>query len=448
MARGRRRRPRRSSATGRAPGGEVLELHIDGIGARGDGLARDGAGRLFYVPYTAPGDHVRISVGAPRGDGHVARLDEVLTAGPRRPPACRHFSHCGGCATQHLDETAEADWKRELVRQALARRGLDVAVAEPLRVSHASRRRVAFTAFRSRDGLAFGYNAADSNRIVDIQDCPLLLPALAAMIAPLRQLAEGLVENGERSRFHATLLAEDRGAPALDLVIGGRRPPTLDARQALAAFAERHDVARISWQEDGQEPEPVAARRPVMIRFGGVDVALPPATFLQPCAEGEAAIVSRVIAGLDGTNRVADLYAGLGTISLPLLTEAGRRVRAVDGDGAAMAALATAAGRASLGGRLSSEARDLALRPLTSIELADIDGVVFDPPRAGARAQAETLAETPDLHRVVAVSCNPATFARDARILVDGGFNLVRVEPIDQFRHAAHIELVAAFERR
>ncbi len=425
----------------------MIELAIDNIGGGGDGLALGPDGRRFFVPFTAPGDRVRVTTGRARGDGHVAHLDAVLTPGRRQQPNCPHFGRCGGCATQHLLPDAEAAWKHQLVSGALARRGIDVAVEPTISVPRAARRRATMTGIHTAAGIVFGFNAPDSHQVVDIENCPLLRPALNNAFSNLRDLARGLLQPSERSRFSVTALGGPADEISVDIVIERQRPIDLSEREALAAFADRHDIARIGWQAGDGHSEPVSARRAVVVRFANVDVAVSPGSFLQPSAEGEAAIVTEVRRGLDGATHIADLHAGLGTFTLPLVGEKGRHVHAVDADGAAIAALATAAGRASLGGRVSTAVRDLDARPLTVTELAAYDAVVFDPPRAGARAQAENLADAPNVRRIVGVSCNPSTFARDARTLIDGGFRLCRVVPIDQFPHAAHIELVAAFER-
>jgi 23S rRNA (uracil1939-C5)-methyltransferase len=286
--------------------------------------------------------------------------------------------------------------------------------------------------------------------LVDLDHCPVLAPELAALPALLRRgLAGVLAPNGTLEAV-ATLLEG-----GVDLLLVG--PPRLDlaARQALANFAATADLARLSWQAEARAAsEPVAARRPVAVRFGGVVVTPPPGAFLQASATGEAALVAAVLAGVGDATTVADLFAGCGTFSLPMLTAGhGRRVHAVDGHGSALAVL-TAAGRSVPGlsapGRgqpgLTTTVRDLAREPLTPAELAGFDAVVFDPPRAGAAAQAAALAASA-VPVVVAVSCNPATFARDARHLAGGGYRLVSVLAVDQFLWSAHVELVAVFRR-
>jgi 23S rRNA (uracil1939-C5)-methyltransferase len=285
-----------------------------------------------------------------------------------------------------------------------------------------------------------GFHARARHRVVDLLQCLILLPQLAALLLPLRQALGRVLADGRSADL---LLAwTDAGA---DLLMISTTAPDLAGRQALAAFAEAGDLARVSWSPPDGEAEPVALRRAPTLRFAGVPVRLPPGPFLQPSAEGEAALVAAVAEATSGARRVADLYAGCGTFTLPLAA-AGRRVHAVDGAGPAIEALTAAARAGGLGSAVTAERRDLDRRPLLGPELQRYEAVVFDQPRAGAKAQAALLAHS-TVPRVVAVSCNPTTFARDARILVDGGYRLDWVQPVDQFPWTGHLELVAAFAR-
>lgn len=421
--------------------GDTIEVTIEAIGGRGDGLGRGADGPVF-VPFTVPGDRVRARPGPRRRAGTPAELVEVLDGGPaRRMPACAHFGACGGCAVQHLEGTAYAEWKRALVVEALARRGLgEVEVAPLVPTSPGSRRRATLSARRTGRGAVLGFKRRASHRIVDINECPVAAPALVGLLAPLRELLSALLEPGQLAEL--VLTATIAGT---DLVLTSDAALTLEGRQALAAFAENHDLARVAWRDRaGGTVEPIAERRAPVVRFGEVEVRLPPGAFLQASAEAEAALAAEVLAGVNGAARVADLFAGLGTFALRL---AGRAtVHAVDGDEVMVGALAAAANGAPGLRPVSVEVRDLFRRPLGADELAPYEAVVFDPPRAGARAQAEALAVS-RVPAVVAVSCDPATFARDARILVDGGYRLVRVVPVDQFLWSPRIELVALLRR-
>jgi 23S rRNA (uracil1939-C5)-methyltransferase len=416
----------------------TVELTIDDIGARGDGLA-DLDGRRVYVPLTVPGDRVRVRLGNTRGDGVAAEMLDLLAPGPDRiEPVCRHFGLCGGCALQHLDDAAYGAWKREQVVRALARAGLgDVAVAPVLRTPSASRRRATFAALRRGGRVLLGFNERLSHRLVDLEECRVLDPAIAGLLPKLRMGLGTVLAEGGAVDVAVTHL--DNG---LDVLLTGGPEPGLRQREDLAAFAEAADLGRLSWRRaPSAPPEPIAARRPMVTRFGSVSVPVEPGAFLQASPAGEAALVQAVRDGVSDAVRIADLFAGAGTFTFPLAERA--VVHAVEGDAGAQAALARAA-RGT--GRVTTARRDLAADPLTAAELNRFDAVVFDPPRAGAREQATALAGA-GAPVVVGVSCNPASFARDARLLVDGGYELTVVTPVDQFVWAAHVELVGVFRR-
>jgi 23S rRNA (uracil1939-C5)-methyltransferase len=283
-----------------------------------------------------------------------------------------------------------------------------------------------------------GYHARASHDLVAIEVCPVLVPPIVALLAPLGTASLRILERGERATFVIT-----ETETGIDLVVDMDRSPSLAAREVLAAFAEDHDLARVSWRRR-DITEPIAWRRPALLNFAGVAVDLPPGAFIQASAVGEAAIRDAVIDEIEIADRIADLYAGCGTLSFPLAQVA--QVWAVEGDAAMVAAINAAARAAGFSHRIVAECRDLARRPLVPEELDRFAAVVFDPPRAGARKQAEALAESA-VPRVVAVSCDPGTFARDGRILLDGGYRLESVTPIDQFLWSAAVELVAVFRR-
>ncbi len=376
--------------------------------------------------------------GAPRGDGHTARIEAVLDPSPERgDPACPHYGRCGGCRVQALGPATYARFKRGLVVEALRHRGLGSApVAEALVSPPASRRRITLAARRGRDGrTVVGFNAAASTEIVPVTDCPVALPALTALLRPLDGAVAGWLAPGT-----AADLALAAGSSGVELVVRADRSPGLEAREALAAFAEAHDLARVAW-EAGSHIEPIAARRPFRVTIAGIDVEPPPGGFLQATAEGERAIQAAVLAALPGHGRVADLFAGCGTLALALARR-GARVAAFERDGPALAALGQAARRHDLA--VATDARDLDARPVPAAELARFDGIVLDPPRAGAAAQAAELAGA-NVPVVAMVSCHPGSFARDARTLVDGGYRLESVQPIDQFLWSFHVELVGVF---
>ncbi len=417
-----------------------VELTIDHVGALGDGVA-DLDGVPVYVPATAPGDRVRVRLGERRGDGIGADPIELLTPGDgRTEPPCPHFGGCGGCLAQHLRPDLYGQWKVGLLRQALDRRGLgEVTVAPLVATPPQSRRRAVLVARRGRRGVFLGFNEHRSSRIADLEVCHVLRPEIVALLPGLRGLLARLLAESEAMDVAITVLDD-----GLDVVLVAGREPDLAAREAMAAAAARLDLARLSWRRGEGPVEPVAHRRRGVVRFGGIPVRLPPGGFLQASAEGEAALVSLVQAGVGAAARVVDLFAGAGTFTLPL--QAGARVLAVDADRDAMAALGLGVREAGLAGRVETAVRDLYRDPLTAAELAAADAVVFDPPRSGGRAQAAEIAAA-GVPTVAAVSCNPATFARDARVLVDAGYRAEPVTPVDQFLWSPHLEVVGMFRR-
>lgn len=431
--------------------GQEIELAIETLGARGDGIGHAG-GVPIYVPLTAPGDRVRARIEAKRGDGFAATAIGYIARAPsRREPLCRHFGACGGCAWQHLGEADYAAVKRDLLIDALKRHRLEAEVA-PSRVSPPrDRRRVRFTGMRESRGVTLGLRERAGHAIVDLKECHVATPAIVALLEPARKAAATLDLLAPSRKAVEFQIAVTEAETGLDATWTLPKSPALPDRERLARFANDGDLARVSWRlptKGDDEPvtaEPIAQRRPVRIGFGGAPVDLPPDAFLQASAAGEAAIREIVLEAVASApaGPVADLYAGVGTLSLPLAQM--RKVLAVDGDEAAIAALRMAARKAGLN-RLTAERRDLSRRPLTAEELAQFRAVVFDPPRAGALAQARTIARS-KVPVVVAVSCDPATLARDLRALADGGYGIARVTPIDQFLWSPRIEAVAVLRR-
>jgi 23S rRNA (uracil1939-C5)-methyltransferase len=430
---------RRQRARGPAPG-TIVETTIERLGGRGDGVARLYEG-LLYLPFALPGERVRARLGAPRGDGWAGRLDAVLAPAPNRvAPSCRHFSQCGGCTLQHVAAPDYASFKRDLIVTALARRGLAaVPVAAPLVSPPGSRRRASFAVRRTARGVTIGFHEMASPRIVPLAECPVTVDAIVALLPALASCLERCLPiDGVAD---VSVMASGRD---LDVVIESEAALDLAARETLAALAVDRDLARLAWRAGiGAVPQPIAQRRPVQASFGGIPVDLPPGGFLQATLEGERAILDTVLAAVPQAGPIADLFAGCGTISLALAAR-GHAVRAVERDPAALAALAAAARGARLA--VTTACRDLDRQPFGGSELDGLAAVVFDPPRAGALPQAAALASSA-VPLVIAVSCHPGSFARDARTLVDGGYRLEQVQPIDQFLWSAHVELVAIFRR-
>jgi len=432
------RRPKK-----RAVSSEPFETAVTALGAQGDGLAENEAtdGTRLFIPYTVPGDRVR----ARRTAVDRAEPLDWLTLGPRRQtPPCPHFGpgKCGGCAVQHLDDAFYAEWKARIAADTLARAGLAGFELAPLRrTAPRERRRAEFVARVSRGEVTVGFHARGSHDIVAIGPCPILVPALERVLGPLREFLSAAL--AEPSVLDILATALDSG---LELVFTGAAPPDRARREACARFAEQHDLTRIAWRRAKTDsPETIIQRRPLRIQFGDIPVDLPAAAFLQASAAGERAIVEVVRTATGTARRLADLYAGSGAIALAL-ADGKRRIHAVEAAKEMIEALDLAARRAGFGGPISVERRDLVRRPLIGEELAAFDAVVFDPPREGAAAQAVALADS-KVPVVIGVSCNPATFARDAQILVRGGYRLTAVTPIDQFLWSPHLELVGEFRR-
>ena len=405
-------------------------LVIERLGQRGEGVARGERG-LVFVPYALAGETVLVEA-----DGEHARLLEILEPSQDRlAPSCPHYTICGGCAVQTLTPAAYADWKHGLVVTALRNAGLDVAVAPLIDAHGEGRRRVTFHARMENGRAHVGFMRARSHDIVEIGACPLLAPGLAGALPAARAVAQALADHGKPLDIVASCTLD-----GLDVDLRGAGALAERELSALIDVAERQDLARLS-----NHGRLVALRRRPRIDVGGVCVTPPPGAFLQATQAGEEAIARLVEAAMMDAKRVADLFCGLGAFALRLAARSS--VAAYDNDAGAVEAM-TEASRAENGRRpIQGLARDLFRRPLSAAELAEFDAIVFDPPRAGAQTQALQIAQS-SARTVVAVSCNAQTFARDAKLLIEGGYALRETTPIDQFRYAPHVEIVAAFERK
>lgn len=408
---------------------EIEELVIARVGAQGDGVA-DSATGPRYVPFTLAGECVSATFNADRG-----RLNSILRASPDRvAPVCRHFGVCGGCALQHMASEPYAQWKREQVIAAFRSRGIEATV-EPLLRPEGKRRRAVFTARRTVEGIAIGFHEAASHELVNLSECPVVEPRIVSVLPGLKRLLDPLVSRRGEAKISVTATAS-----GLDVDIGGvERTLSAPVRVALAREAAALGLARIS-----VESEPVYEALSPFLVFGTAEVAIPPGVFIQAVAEAERAMTGIIVAELGKAKKVADLFAGLGAFSFPIAHQA--KVFAVDSDKIAIAALALGSRKATGLKPITTLVRDLFREPLSALELNEHDAVVFDPPRAGAEAQAKMLAKS-KVKTVVAVSCNPATLAREARVLIDGGYRLERVAPVDQFHYSPHIEVVSVFRR-
>lgn len=408
-------------------------LSIARIGHRGDGVADGGAGPI-YVPYTLPGETVEVDPWPGHPDRrHLLRVEEASTE--RIAPICPHFGVCGGCALQHWKGERYRSWKRDLVASALAQAGLDVVVDNLIDAHGEGRRRAVLHGRRgTQTVLQVGFAALHAHHIVPIDHCPVLAPGLNGAIEAAWAIAEELTPEGKPLDIQVT--ATDAG---LDVDVRGSGRLSPQRSNALAQLAGQHRLARLT-----RHGELIAQRAKPTVHMGGAILPLPPGAFLQATAEGEATLARLVLAHVGKARSVADLFAGVGPFALRLAERT--RVLAADSDEDAIAALREASATTSGLKPIEAIRRDLFQRPFLAKELARIDAAVFDPPRQGAEQQARQLAESV-VPIVVAVSCNHATFARDAKILQNGGYRLTTVTPVDQFRFAAHVEIVARFER-
>jgi 23S rRNA (uracil1939-C5)-methyltransferase len=382
------------------------------IAARGDGVTPSGR----HVPFGVPGDAV---------------LDDgALAFGPHhQEPPCRHFPECGGCQLQHADDEAYRDYLVSRVETALAQHGIETQIRTPYLSPPKSRRRATLKALRVANGVLLGFNAEQSHRIVDMRECHILRPELFDLVEPLRRV---LVDMLLPKRIAEVRLALIGQGP--DVSLKGVPAGRLTEIEQLTSFAMKHDLARVS-VDRGLGPEPLYEPQPAAVTLSGVRVAFPPGSFLQATEDGEDALIRAVHEALAGSANIADLFSGLGTFAL-----ATRAKYAGEASRDAAVALKRVAPT------MTVEHRDLYRRPLDRGEFKRFDGVILDPPRAGAAEQVSAIAKS-SVRRLAYVSCNPATFARDAKALVDGGYKLEWVEPVGQFRWSTHVELAACFTR-
>jgi 23S rRNA (uracil1939-C5)-methyltransferase len=409
-------------------------LVIDHVGHRGDGVSSVG-GETVFVPYTLGGETVDVAA----VQGHHPdrrRLVAVEQASPERiAPFCPHFGVCGGCAIQHWDAERYQAWKRDVVVTTLAQSGIESEVAPLVDAHGAGRRRLTLHArIGTHEVLKVGFAAAGSHDIVPIDRCPILDPHLDGAIEAAWAIAEPLISIGKPLDIQVTATSS-----GLDVDVRGSGPVSTKLIGLLSEVAKQHRLARLT-----RHGELVLMRTPPMIGIGTAHVALPPGSFLQATVAGEQMLADLVTDHCKRAKHIADLFCGVGPFALRLAAKA--RVTAFDSDAGSVAALQKAATSTPGLKPLKAELRDLFRRPLVPQELRDYDAVVFDPPRQGAQAVATQLAAS-KVPTVVAVSCNVATFARDAKILIDGGYKIDGVTPVDQFRHTPHVELVARFRR-
>lgn len=399
---------------------------ISRLGHQGDGIAEG----PLYAPMTLPNEVV---TGTP--DGTTLRDVRIVTPSPDRIAApCRHFKSCGGCKLQHARDEFIAEWKVDVVRQALAAHGIETQMRDCLTSPPQTRRRASFAAKRTKKGAMVGFHAQASDTIIEIPDCKLIDPRLKSAMPIVERIA---VIGASRKGVLAVTVTDTQNGP--DIAVTGGKEADTETRLLLAQECEASKVARLAWDGDV-----IALREPPYQTFGRAKVVPPSGAFLQATPEGERDLVETVREIVGNAQNIADLFCGSGTFALPLAENA--QVHAVEGDAQMIAALDAGWRMASGLKRVSTEARDLFRRPLLPDELAKYDAVVIDPPRAGAEAQSQQLAQSA-VRQIAYVSCNPVTFARDAKLLLAGGYKLDWVQTVDQFRWSNHIELVSKFTK-
>ena len=410
-------------------------LEISRVGGQGDGVAETAAGPVF-VPLTLPGETVRAQV----KDGRAESVEIVTSSAERIAPVSPQYGDCGGCSLQHWAAAPYLEWKREQVRLALSREAIETEIEATVAVPMASRRRLALHARRTPDGrVILGFKARKSWRLVEVTECPVADPRLVAAFPALAKVAAAFLEHPKSApTLHVTwtLAGLDVDVTGVERKSGGL---SRDRQMQAIRAANEADLARLSLAG-----ETLMMERQPKVMFGPATVPMPAGGFLQAVPEAELAMTSRAVAAVKGAKKIADLFCGAGAFSFPLAAVA--PVLAADASAAGIAALKAGVGTASGLRQITAEARDLFRRPLSPFDLKGCDAIVFDPPRAGAVDQTAQIAAT-KAAVVVGVSCNPTTFARDAKMLIDAGFQLETVTPIDQFLWSAHVELVGVFRR-
>lgn len=408
----------------------IEEVGIDHIGAGGDGVAKTPHGAI-YVPFTLPTEIANIV----RHDNRGTLIALKSRSSERVSASCKHFENCGGCVLQHWQDTPYQSWKRKLVVDSLKGRGIDLKPETIVPCKKHTRRRMTLTARVTPKGQIVGFNRYGSHEIIAIEECPVSKPELVENLTIIRSLC-ALLANFAKE-LHITVTLAENG---LDVAIDGYHVSDEQLRQRLVNECLKQPIARLS-----VESEIIVEKERPQIHFGSVAVELAAGGFLQATKEAEATMANLVMDGLKKTKKAVDLFSGSGTFTFHMAEK--MKVHAVEHDDKALNSLDRAI-RSAIGLKtVSYEKRDLFRRPLTAKELEGFDGIVFDPPRAGAEEQAREIAKT-SVPRVVAVSCNPVTFARDLAILVDGGYQIEKITPIDQFLWSPHVEIVAGLSKR
>lgn len=416
-----------------------LELCVESLGGLGDGIASH-EGVPVFIPKTLAGEKVRVRITGRTRENARAELLEVLTPSPhRQPAACTHYAQCGGCTLQHMDDATYREFKLRRARDAVRMAGYDPALLAPLvQIPPASRRRTEFKIIYTPTGVSLAYLGTRSHEPVAIEDCKILSPILHSTSASFSAVFATLLS---KERLHSLQLTE--ASNGVDVVIEAAHALADETKKKLIDNIPPHCI-RLSLT-DGKRLQALWQNATPVLALKKASVAIPPSAFLQASLDAQNAITARVAEALSGAKRVVDLFAGLGIYSLSL--PKGTFALAVESDRRMVEAIRRAATQNKLEAEVKALVRDLFVSPLPAKELSDFDAAVINPPRTGAKAQCEQIALSSGLRRVVMVSCNPATFTRDAKILREGGFSLKSVVPIDQFTWTAHLEMVALFEK-
>lgn len=420
----------------------MTTLEIHDLGPLGDGIHRNGRERIF-IERSLPGDVVEAKVQKAPGGIFRGEITRVLTPSPHRAQApCPHYDVCGGCTLQHAREEFYRAWKTETVRAAVRRAGLEPGQWEaPAFLPAGTRRRATFAAFKKGNRIVLGYFRRRSHQVTDISACLVADPGIMALRTHLSTALVPIFKEGASADIFIQTL-DGQFDVVITGTVGKKGRPDLDVYEAAAQIAENLRLNRLSWRKgEHDEPEVLIERTPFMASFGAISVPLPPLAFLQPTKAGEDALVAAVMEMLPASGTFADLFSGCGTFAGAMLARGS--VDAFESLGSAVRALEKARGAAPL----NVYRRDLFRDPLSTADAKRYDALVFDPPRAGAEEQSRALAAS-SVAKVIGVSCNPITFARDARILADGGYTLEAVKVVDQFTWSHHVELVASFAKR
>lgn len=408
----------------------MAEVTIEKLGRKGDGISQENGSDVF-VPFTLAGETVTVT-----GTGARRSIETITQASPDRvDPVCEHFTHCGGCQLQHMKHDAYLDWKTDLAMEPLKKAGISVESATMLSFDIASRRKVVFNLAHDQDGTKVGFTERASNTVIPIKECAIIVPEIFDRLPELQDIANSIPTKKTGTRM--SVLAGNNG---LDVSVDGAANLSNDQRQVLIRKTIANAIARLCIDEEIL----IETKKPHLL-VNDIPVLPPPGGFVQASKQAENAMVELVTTHLKSCKNVADLYCGMGTFALPLSRRS--TVWAVEENKSALDALDQA--WRGTGGKLKqvkTEARNLERRPVTFSELKKFDGLVFDPPRAGAELQAKQIAKS-KVKKIAAVSCNPVTLARDLEILIAGGFKVQKIIPIDQFKYTPHVEMVVTLER-